>query len=473
MDNVTLEKDNVRLLDRFNLHLFSGEIMGLVFADYRGKRTFISVVSQNAPLNYGNVFFAEKLINSYIVPHPHRTQGVSVIGQTGTLIGEMSVAENVLVMRRNFRKYVIDTSVINSQFKKISEEFGIDIDGRKHVDALSHLDRSLVSLLKAIIKGSSLIILHDIGNLLEEADLARFHDVLHRCTEKGISFLYICNNYEEIFPVADRLCVAEKGRVLRVLERGDFEKIPMGRDTLDPGLTGPSVIMDGDSSLRFESVTYHALREISFSLSTGECGLFWDQSDAVIGDITRLLQREARPESGAIFFEGKILPPRSKIVPIGVIREMPHRTMIFPDMSSLDNLCFLVGQRNPALWGKSSYKKNIRDEYYPYIGEDIDQVTLDNVPKRSLYSLVFYRYHIFRPRLLVIIQPFLDADIPLKLHILTLIGSLRTRGTSILLLDNNVTDSAVIADKTWVVNRGKLIKEFSKGEMNHENHRFG
>lgn len=49
MDRVTLIEDEVTLLDDFNLHIFQGEIMGLVCINSDGQDALVNLICQISP----------------------------------------------------------------------------------------------------------------------------------------------------------------------------------------------------------------------------------------------------------------------------------------------------------------------------------------------------------------------------------------------------------------------------------------
>lgn len=95
MDRVTLIEDEVTLLDDFNLHIFQGEIMGLVCINSDGQDALVNLICQNIPIHYGYIYFDEKLVNSYrhSSMEPNR---VSVIEEKSHMAEALSVADNIL-----------------------------------------------------------------------------------------------------------------------------------------------------------------------------------------------------------------------------------------------------------------------------------------------------------------------------------------------------------------------------------------
>jgi ribose transport system ATP-binding protein len=144
---------------------------------------------------------------------------------------------------------------------------------------------------------------------------------------------------------------------------------------------------------------------------------------------------------------------------ISFISESPTRSMIFDEMSCMDNLCLRVAERAPSLWLGSASRRIIRDEYRGMVGDDIDADSPVGLPADSLYRLVYLREYIYNPLLLVIEKPFLETNIRLRLLIISLMSMFRSRGTSILILDSSTSDSGLVADRTLSVTGGKVTGE--------------
>jgi ribose transport system ATP-binding protein len=141
--------------------------------------------------------------------------------------------------------------------------------------------------------------------------------------------------------------------------------------------------------------------------------------------------------------------------------------MLYYDFSYLENLCFLAGEKQPRLYRKM--KESVEREYRPLVGSDIDTQDLWSVSATGLYSLVYYSQHLYNPRLLVVMQPFFGADMYLRRHILSLINKIRSRGTAVLLLAINISDSPVVADRMLVLQNGCITREYGQQEMERLN----
>ena len=83
--------------------------------------------------------------------------------------------------------------------------------------------------------------------------------------------------------------------------------------------------------------------------------------------------------------------------------------MLFSEMSYLDNLCFSLDWRFPTLWMSRRIKRSILREYEPLIGKDIHAQDITHLSPYSLYNLVYYRIHLYHPKVVFLMQPFAGA----------------------------------------------------------------
>jgi len=286
-----------------------------------------------------------------------------------------------------------------------------------------------------------------------------FHGYIRRFAQSGVSFLYISGDVSELFRVCDRIGIAEQGRVVSTIRCENFHEERFRNYYFDPEQIRTPAETSKHTVLSFNAAPMSGAEQIEFGVSEGECVLLWDRSDTVIEQMIRILSGEVKPASGRVMIDGRPLASYRAKAPISIIRESPSRNGVFGDMSYLDNLCFKAANRFPALWRKTAIKQNIRDEYYSFAGGDIDALPPLALSQESVYTLVYLREHIFKPRLLVLVRPFLDTDIRLKMHILSLIEMLRAAGASLLILDSSVSESSAVADRTIALKAVQLNKE--------------
>lgn len=153
LEKVTLRERGVTQLDNLNLHIFEGEILGLVPIDTHGLTALCDLLRENLPLHYGYVFYREKLINTWRSPQPHYNR-ISIIQAKSCLVDGLTVADNIFVLRPGFRGRLMRPAAFRRQLAPFIRSVGIPIDADARVEALSVFERFVVELLKAVVAGS-------------------------------------------------------------------------------------------------------------------------------------------------------------------------------------------------------------------------------------------------------------------------------------------------------------------------------
>lgn len=471
MERITTIQDEVTLLDNFNLHIFQCEIMGLVCVNANGKESLIQLISQNLPIHYGRVYFNEVLVNNY-QHSPLTMNKVAVIEQKSRLIEDLSVEDNVFVLRRGFKKYFISPRVLNEQFQRFTREVGICIDGNELVSNLSPFEKCVVELLRAVIMGAKLIVIRDISNCVSAADLAKFHSLLRYYCQRGFSFLYICNHHEEAFKICTRVSLMRDGKILRVFDQEQFQN-----DNILPYYIGEfanfrkEVVShrNEEEILSFRNVTTENLHGMTFTVLKGECTVLFDMDNTILSDMIQLMDGELQQNCGAVYLEGRVYTHKRARHAIGsgvaFIGEDPVQSMLFKEMSYVNNLCFLLDKKQNAVWLSKKITRNIVREYLPVVGNEIYETNIMNLKLQSLYDLIYYRIELCRPKIVFCVQPFAGADMFLRRHMIELINRLKKKGVTVILLAVNIADSLVIADKLILLEKGRFSSQYYSSEF--------
>lgn len=421
MDNVITEDAGKTNLNNFNLHMFSGEIMGLIGINEYGKEKLIELICQNTAIKFGTIYFMEKLVNNY--KHSYGTENkVYFLNHTSKLVNDLTVIDNVFVLRKGFKKYVINQRVLDVQLEKLLDELGIhaaSIAPRQLCGRLSEYERCVTEVLKAMVQGVKLIIVNNISNSLSAKDLQAFHNILFRLVKKEYSILYIGNHHEEVFKVCDRAALMNDGKIVKVFEKDEML----------------------DENIKPYTIPFEDTKKSSLDRNIGECVVLYNKSNQAQKDILKVMR-------GKEWFSQ-----------IALIEENPIETMLFYHMSYLDNLCFLLDNKSIKINITSRIRESIRKEYYEELGSEIYETDIRKLNKISLYNLIYYRVHLLNPRAVYIVQPFSNADMYVRRHIIHLIRVLKRKGISVIILAVTISDSHYVADRLILI-EGETTKEY-------------
>lgn len=457
MERVTYQENGVTFLKDFNIRIDEGEILGLIPVNGYGLNAFLKLLEVNVPLEDGYVYSRGEIINSW--KDSKRTHNrISVIGAENRLVETLSVTDNIFVLRKGFRQEVIRTGLLRRQLLPFLADIGMDIPTDVPVERLTVFQRLVLELLRAVVFGQKFIVLNEIGELISYEELDKLHKILRHYAAQGFSFLYICLHYEEASRICERCAMMSHGRILKLLPCNDEESAErlytaeykkMVRVHME---NRQEQLQKQRQAFAAEHLQGEYLRDLSFAVGAGECLAVQILDNNVFAELRSFLLQDQMPEGGELWV-GKRRQRNFSDRRIAVIRELATRTMVFPELSYMENLCISLSMRVPALWLKKSIRRSIRREYGPILGEEVFDLPVSSLTERQKYQMIYTRIQLAHPDVVFCIQPFKGADLPHRMHIWQLLEQLMDHGIAVVLVSLNLSDSLSMADRLLVIGK--------------------
>lgn len=464
MERVTYMEQGVKKLENFNLQIYAGEIMGLIPVNAHGKNAVMKLLQNNLPLYDGYIYYSGEQVNSWRGAYKKNNR-VSIIQAQNRLVRGMTVADNIFVLRQGFRQYVLHMPVLKKQLMPFMKDIGMDISADVRIEKLSAFERVVVELLRAVVAGYHLIVLDEISTVVGREEMEKLYRIMRHYTEQGFSFLFISTHFEEILHICGRAGFLCNGRLQKVVQERD-----MSRKTLQECLEGYDRRVWGypesrrprkmgqEIFLEAELENVEKLRQFSFSVREGECLTLQAQNDQVLQDCVRFLTGEG----SRMLMDGKRLRVGMD-KEIAVVSAEPTSTMIFQEMSYMDNLCMGLARRMPDVWSGRKIRASIRREYAQVLGEEVFDRPVEALSERQKYQLVYTRIALQKPRAAFLIQPFMGADMPHRRFIWEMLEQLLDKGIAIILLSVNPLDTWLVAQRTLNLGNDGIYEE--RGEF--------
>lgn len=470
MERVTYVEKEVTQLEDFNLQIYKGEIMGFIPVNGYGLPAFLKLLQSNLPLDDGFIYYGERLINSWKEAKKGYNR-ISVIQSRSCLVERMTVADNIFVLRQGFRQHIIRPSLFRKQLEPFFRDIDMEISADSYVEKLSYFERVVVEILRGVIMGHQLIVLNEISAIISEAELRKLYRIMKKYASQGISFLYISPHFEEVLQICDRAALLSYGRIQKVIQETDMDlsallEYPekyneMIRDYME---NRNAQCQDENAVLELENITCNALNHLNIKIHAGECVVIQSMDHNVFCSLTGFLTGELMPEQGKVLLQGEEIELTGN-KDVAVIQEEPTKTMIFHEMSYMDNLCFGLYRRLYTILGEHRIAESIRMEYGPTLGEDVFFLQTEELTEKQKYQLVYTRILLQRPRVVFCIQPFKGADLPHRMFVWEMLKMLIDKGIAVVILAVNLADSMSMAKRLLRIDSSGTVIEISKEEF--------
>jgi branched-chain amino acid transport system ATP-binding protein len=210
------------------------------------------------------------------------------------------------------------------------------------------------------------------------------------------------------------------------------------------------------------------LWDVSFEVKEKEILVLVGANGAGKSTTLKTISSLLTPISGTIEFDGVRLDhlPPNKIIEQGIVH-VPEGRRLFPDMSVEENL--IMG----SLFGESKSKRNETMEYayalFPRLKERRKQMA-GTLSGGEQQMLAVGRGLMSRPKLMMFDEPSLGLSPILVQNIFDLIKKINQEGVTILLVEQNVTQTLAMCDRAYVLENGRNVLEGTGQELMANDH---
>ena len=218
--SITKQFPGVLANDDISLTVRWGEVHCLLGENGAGKSTLISILSGMVRPDAGEIRVGGQVarIDS---PRAALELGVGTVYQHSTLVRALTVLENLLLGETRGLRLNVDAA--RARLAEVAATLGVGIDADAPAGELALGHQQQVEIVKALWRGSRVLILDEPTSMLTPQGVAELQKVLRRLKATGISIIFITHKLHEALAVADRITVLRAGRVVGALETAELE----------------------------------------------------------------------------------------------------------------------------------------------------------------------------------------------------------------------------------------------------------
>jgi ABC-type sugar transport system ATPase subunit len=477
--NVSKSFGNVRALDNVSFDVHPGEVHVLAGENGAGKSTLIKILS-GVHGDYEGDVVVDGDVRRFASPVAATSAGIATIHQELSLVGSLSVADNLLFGSPGRALSLVRRRSARERAATLLSTFGLAVDPDALVETFGFAERQLFEIARALGQRARLYVMDEPTSALAEPDAERLFSHIHRLVAGGASVVYISHRIEEMKRLARRITVLRDGRhvVTRFaseMTQSELVRALAGREER-PQAPAATASTAPDPLLEARGLTHPAgrFRDVTFALGTGEilgvAGLEGAGGGALVHALAgadgalegsaRLGGAPYRPSSPrAALRAGVALVPGDRALSVFSAMSVTHNGTL-SSLARYSPRLVLERERERADVERERARLRLRA---PSLDAPAASLSGGNQQKLALARCL-----LAGPRLLLLDDPTRGVDVGAKVEIHELLRELARSGTSMLFRSTELDELLAVAARVLVFHRGRLVETLAGSELTRE-----
>ena len=452
-----------------------GEILSILGENGSGKTTLMNMIAGIYYPDHGQIFIdgKEVVIRS---PKDALDYKIGMVHQHFKLVDVFSATENI-ILGLDEGKFNVKKSA--ERIKKISEQYGFDIDPNKKIYEMSVSEKQTVEIIKVLYRGADILILDEPTAVLTPQETLTLFDILRRMRDDGKAIIIITHKLHEVLSLSDRVSVLRKGEYIGTVNTAETneseltemmvgKKISLNIDRSDPVDPVDRLIVKDISCINRDGVKL--LDDISFTARSGEilgiAGIAGSGQRELLESIAGLQHLN----SGEIMYNNPKTGGQDNLrdkTPMQ-IRELGVRLSFVPEdrlgmglvgnMDIIDNMMLRSYRKGKGAFLERKKPKTLAEK----VISDLEVVTPSaNTPVRRLsggnvQKVLVGREIASSPTVFMAAYPVRGLDINSSYLIYNLLNEQKEKGVAVIFVGEDLDVLLELCDRILVINSGKI-----------------
>ena len=396
----------------------------------------------------------------------------------------MDVLENItLGWPKPTRFGLVNWGRVADAVSPIAKRVGINFSLTSRVSVLSTAQKWLVSICRALVRKSRLIVMDEPTASLSAAETESLTRIVRELARGGVAVLYVSHRLDEILELSDRVTTLRDGRRVDEIDRADLTRRRLVEAIVGGELTELSTQLRVRSAepivLKVERLSRRpAVRDVTFALHHGEVLGMAGLVGAGRSETARIMFGADQAEAGVMLLDGVAFKPRSPYdamrAGVGFVPEERRSEGLIIEKS----LAFNVGLTDlQSLW-RAPYiplldmkRRATRAEAVvrqlalktPSVEERVGRLSGGNQQK-----VVIGKWLGRGVKILILDEPSRGVDIAARAEIHRIIRELAASGQSIIVISADAEELPGLCDRVLVMSEGEVVTELTGGSISRE-----
>ncbi len=471
--------------DSINLRVETGQIHAILGENGAGKSTLMNIVYGLLKADSGEILVDEKLVD-ISEPSDALNAGIGMVHQHFMLIPVFTVAENIVLGHEKTRKFgVLDISSARDAIRKVSKDFGFEVDPDAIVETLPVGIQQKVEIIRALIYEAKVLILDEPTAVLTPQETDELLKTMQELKRKGTSIIFITHKLREVRAVADQITIIRRGKVVSAVSpstsEGELASMMVGRavDLAPEKLKhaiGKPILVAKDLTVR-DALGVAVVNSVNFHVNEGEVLAIAGVQGNGQSELARALVNLEDHIEGSISLDGKEIRGSSIYdslhAGIAFIPESRELDGLVSSFSIAENLILDLHDQAPYASGLNLSASIVLSEAEKRVSEfDIRlQSVTDAVSTLSggnKQKVVIAR-ELSRPvKVLVASQPTRGLDVGSIEFVHERILAESRQGRGVILFSTELDEVMALADRIAVMYRGEILEIVDSGVTREE-----
>ena len=471
--------------DSINLRVETGQIHAILGENGAGKSTLMNIVYGLLKADSGEILVDEKFID-ISEPSDALNAGIGMVHQHFMLIPVFTVAENIVLGHEKIKKLgVLDISTARDAIKKVSRDFGFEVDPDAIVETLPVGIQQKVEIIRALIYDAKVLILDEPTAVLTPQETDELLKTMQELKRKGTSIIFITHKLREVRAVADQITIIRRGKVVSAVlpttSEGELASMMVGRAVdLAPvkhkHVIGNAILVAKDLTVR-DALGTAVVKAVNFHVNAGEVLAIAGVQGNGQSELARALVNLEDHIEGSINLDGKELKGSSIYdslhAGIAFIPESRELDGLVSSFSIAENLILDLHDQAPYAKGLNLSANIILSEAEKRVAEfDIRLQSVNDAVSTlsggNKQKVVIAR-ELSRPiKVLVASQPTRGLDVGSIEFVHERILAERDQGRGVILFSTELDEVMALADRIAVMYRGEILEIVDSGVTREE-----